>query len=421
MSLHNPEQIHATIAAAGSSLDALVAEYGTPFYLYDAAVIRGQYRAIEQALRDVGLWRRSHLHYAVKANDRLGILKILADLGAGADLVSVGEHHKACRAGIAPEHQVFSGVGKSRQELREALRNGIGQINVESLPEVRMIAECAAALGVVAKLAFRLNPDTRAGGHDHISTGAAEHKFGLSRTDAAAAIAEAQTHPNLEATGLAIHIGSEIVEAAPFATAFARINNFLSEVDFEPEVLDLGGGFAVDYDSGNRIFDLAAYACAVHSAFGERSAKLIFEPGRFLVAHSGILVFQTLLEKQAAHVRWVIGDMAMNDLLRPALYQARHRLSVLSECNGFPSPASIAGPVCESTDQLPDSYDLPPCPEGTLLALHDTGAYGSVMAMSYNARRLPPEILLDGTTIDILRRAINAEDLLDFEMPISIK
>ena len=415
MPLQNPEQINAALERAGTSLSALVAEYGTPFYLYDAEVIRGQYRAITQALASAGLEERCHVHYAVKANDRLGILRILAELGAGADLVSIGEHHKATRAGIAPQNQVFSGVGKSRGELTEALQNGIGQINVESLPEVRMIGECAASLGVIARLAFRLNPDTRAGGHANISTGAAEHKFGLSRTDAAAAIAEAHAHPNLEAVGLAVHIGSQITETAPFAAAFARINEFLTEIAFDPEVLDLGGGFAIDYETGNPIFDLAAYARTVQAAFSARKAKLFFEPGRFLVAHSGILVFQTLLEKQAADVRWVIGDMAMNDLLRPALYQAKHRLSVLSALSGDVSPASIAGPICESTDQLQGAYDLPPCPEGTVLALHDAGAYCSVMTMGYNARRLPPEIMLDGTQKTVLRRAITANDLLAFE------
>lgn len=417
-SLQNSSNIHATISKAGSSLSDLIAEYGTPFYLYDAAVIRGQYRAVEQALHDAGLGQRSHIHYAVKANDRLGILRLLADLGAGADLVSIGEHYKASRAGIAPEHQVFSGVGKSRAELMQALRGGIGQINVESLPEVRMIAECAQSLGVTARLAFRLNPDTRAGGHAHISTGAAEHKFGLARADAAQAIAEARQHPHLEAVGLAIHIGSQITETTPYTTAFARINDFLDEIGFEPEILDLGGGFAIDYETGTPLFDLHAYAHAVRAAFGMRKAKLFLELGRFLVAHSGILVFQTLLEKQAADVRWIIADMAMNDLMRPALYQAKHRLSVLSELAGESSPASIAGPICESTDRLPDSYNLPPCPEGTVLALHDTGAYGSVMAMSYNARRLPPEIMLDGTTVTTLRQAISAEDLLDFEVTV---
>lgn len=415
MSLQNSASIHAAIKRAHSSLNALVAEYGTPFYLYDASVIRGQYQALMSALDKAGLSERAHVHYAVKANDRLGVLHILAKLGAGADLVSIGEHYKASRAGIAAKNQVFSGVGKSRQELLEALKNGIGQINVESLPEVRMIAECAESLGVIARLAFRLNPDTRAGAHANISTGAAEHKFGLSPKDAATAIAEAESHPNLHAVGIAVHIGSQITAAKPFAAAFARINSFLDEIAFEPEVLDLGGGFAVDYATGNPIFDLEAYAQAVQAAFGARKAKLFFEPGRFLVANSGVLIFQTLLEKQAADVRWVIGDMAMNDLLRPALYQAKHRLSLLSDTKGAVSKASIAGPICESTDQLHGSYDLPFCPEGTLLALHDTGAYGSVMAMGYNSRRLPPEIMIDGENIHLLRRAITADDLLAFE------
>ncbi|NQY81621.1 MAG: diaminopimelate decarboxylase [Alphaproteobacteria bacterium] len=415
MSLQTAKKIHAAVAEAGSNVATLVAKYGTPFYLYSAEVIRQQYRTLRAALAAEGLAARTHIYYAVKANDRLGILRVLGMLGAGADLVSIGEHHRATRANIAPTKQVFSGVGKSRAELMEALQNKIGQINVESLPELHMIADCAQALGMVARVTVRLNPDTRAGGHAYISTGSAEHKFGLSPRSAAAAIAEAQASPHLEAVGVAIHIGSQIVDIAPFAAAFARVNSFLAEIGFDPNVIDLGGGFAIDYTAGEPIFNLADYAKTVKTAFGARRATLFLEPGRFLVAHAGVLVFQTLIEKQAAHIRWVIGDMAMNDLLRPALYQAQHRLSVLSTLKGEASTANIAGPVCESTDRLEGQYALPPCPEGTLLALHDVGAYGSVMSMAYNARRLPPEVLLDGTSVHTLRRAITAQDFLAFE------
>lgn len=411
MGLHNAEQIRATLQQAGTSPEDLVSQYGTPFYLYSAEKIRQQYRTITQAFETVGLQKRVRVHYAVKANDRLGILRIMRGLGAGVDLVSFGEHLRADRAGIAVQEQIFSGVGKTREELLGALQAGVGQINVESLPELRMIEQCARELGVQAPVAFRLNPDTRAGGHENISTGAAEHKFGLAFHDAAQGVALAKASAHLHPMGVAIHIGSQIVDVSLFSQAFGRVKRFLTATRFTPEVIDLGGGFAVNYETEEALFDFPAYAQAVQEAFGEYTANISLEPGRFLVAHAGVVIFQSLLEKQAADVRWLITDMGMNDMMRPALYQARHRLSVLSEVDGERQEYSIAGPVCESTDKLQGSYTLPEMAGGHLLALHDVGAYGSVMSMQYNARRLPPEILVDGNSVTLLRRAINTEDL----------
>ena len=417
MSLATASDIRDTLATADTDPETLVEQYGTPFYLYSADVLRQRYRRVVDALTRAGPGERSHIHFAVKANDRLGILRRLADLGAGADLVSIGEHHRACRAGIAPAAQVFSGVGKTRDEIRIALKAGVGLINIESRAEVVQIAACAAELDTVARVGFRLNPDTRAGGHAHISTGAAEHKFGLAPKDAAVALAEATDSPHLDPVAVAIHIGSQITDLDLYATAFDRLNRFLSDTGFDPDIIDLGGGFAVDYHDGGEIFDINGYADVVQRAFGSRRAKLYFEIGRSLVAPAGVLIFRSLLEKQAADQRWLITDLAMNDFLRPALYQAHHRLSLLDAPPGATSPASIAGPVCESTDKLADSVALPPCPEGTLLALHDVGAYGSVMAMAYNARRLPPELLNDAGSIHLLRRAVTVEDFLAFEDP----
>ena len=419
--LRNAHDIHAALRLAGSDAASLCQQYGSPVYLYDAATIRRQLTRLSAALDDAQLSTRCHIHYAIKANDRLGILQILQNSGTGADLVSIGELHRALRAGFSPDQLIYSGVGKTADDLRCALTHGIGQINVESLAEVHMLEHIATTMGVTIRVAFRLNPDTRAGGHEHISTGAAEHKFGFSPKEVTAAIALAQKSAVLNPVGIALHLGSQIHDVTAYAQAFERLNLFLNEtqaaLNFTPEILDLGGGLAIDYVEGQDIFDVDGYARCVKQAFGHRHAKLLLEPGRFLVGPSGILLMRTLLEKQAGIRRWVIVEMAMNDLMRPALYQAKHRLSLLSDHTGTPSPAWLGGPVCESTDTLGE-YNLPPCPTGSILALHDVGAYGSVMANNYNARHLPTELLLDNDQIHVLRRAITADDWMAFEKPL---
>ncbi len=385
---------------------------GTPVYCYSSAAITGAYRRFATALEgdDVAI------HYAIKANSNQAIIRLLAKLGAGADVVSEGELRRALAAGIPADRIVFSGIGKTRDELSFALKQGIAQINVESLPELELLSEVAQALGRRADLALRVNPDVDARTHAKISTGKKENKFGIDLAHAAGAYRRAATLPGLRPTGLAVHIGSQLTDLAPFEAAFRRLIDLATDLrreGFAVERLDLGGGLGVRYRSETppAIEDYAALARRLTHNLG---FQLSFEPGRALVANAGILLARVIYVKQGVTRRFIIQDAAMNDLIRPALYEAWHEIVPVREpLPGAPrEPADVVGPICESGDLLALARPLPPTAAGDLLAIMSAGAYGAVMSSGYNTRLLVPEVLVHNDEFAVVRPRPSYEDVL---------
>jgi diaminopimelate decarboxylase len=386
-------------------LNRIADAVGTPTWVYSSASIRTRYRALRDALNEAGL--HAEPHYAVKANDHLAILGLLAREGAGADVVSEGELLRARRAGIPAERIVFSGVGKSARDLRLALAEGIGQINVESAEELEVISALATSLGRDARVALRVNPDVDAGTHDKISTGRAHDKFGIPYTDAAALYARAAALPGIRAVGLATHIGSQITELAPFRDAYARIADLVRDLraaGHRVETVDCGGGLGIPYRN-QPVPSPTGLAAVIKAAFHNLDVQLALEPGRWLVGPAGVLLCSVVLVKQAPVTRFVVLDAAMNDLVRPAMYDAWHGIVPVSAVDGpgALSPADVVGPVCESSDTFARSRMLPPLAPGARMAILDAGAYGRVMSSAYNARPLAAEVLVDGARWWVIR------------------
>ena len=389
----------------------VAAAVGTPFYLYSAGAFRERYREFAAAFAATG----AMVCYAVKANSNQAVLRVFAGLGAGADVVSEGELRRALVAGIPAQRIVFSGVGKSRGELAVALDADIHQINVESVPELHLLSELAVARGQTARIAIRVNPDVDVGTHSDISTGRKDDKFGIAHGEAVAAYRLAADLPGIEPVGLAVHIGSQIVKLGPSRAAFERIATLvvaLRRAGLAVRQVDLGGGLTVPY--GDEVPAIPAqYAQLVYEIFGSLDVALAFEPGRFLVAAGGVLVASVLYVKEGGR-RIVVVDAAMNDLVRPAMYKAEHRILPVREAAvGVPmTPADVVGPVCETTDTFTRSRDLPPLAQGDLTAFMTAGAYGAVMSSTYNTRPLVPEVLVDGDRFAIVRARPSYEDLL---------
>ena len=404
---------HGVLYAEDVPVSKVAEAVGTPFYLYSAASFRGQYRSLADALAPLD----PLICYAVKANSNLAVLRVFAGLGAGADVVSEGELRRALAAGIPAERIVFSGVGKTRAELAYAVAAGIHQINVESVPELRRLSSVAAASGKTARVAIRVNPDVDAGSHDGISTGRKGDKFGIPREDAVAAYRLAADLPGIEPVGLAVHIGSKIEELGPSRLAFERLAELVRELRAEGLAVqraDLGGGLTVPYEDGDPAVSPAEYAQAVGDVFGKLDLALAFEPGRFLVGAGGVLVAAVEYVKEGPGHPVVVVDAAMNDLIRPALYEAFHDIVPVREPgrNASPSPADVVGPVCESTDTFAKARGLPPLGEGDLVAFKTAGAYGAVMASTYNTRPLVPEVLVSGDRFDVIRARPSHEAML---------
>ncbi len=381
-------------------LAAIADALGTPTWVYGAGTLRARYRRLAAALLGKPPIAGAHIHYAVKANDHLAVLRVLGGLGAGADVVSEGEFLRARVAGIAAADIVFSGVGKTADALRRALGEGVAQINVESAAELDMLSAIAAGMGAVARVALRINPDVDAGTHAKITTGLAENKFGIPCDDAVALYARAAALPGIEPVGLALHIGSQILALAPYRAAYARAAALVRALRGEGLAvtrLDCGGGLGIGYGDEPGISP-DAFAGALRAAFGGLDLALIVEPGRWLVGPAGVLLASVILTKQAGGRRFVVLDAAMNDLLRPALYQAWHGIVPLAAADaaGPAAPADIVGPVCESGDTFARNRMLPPLEPGARVALLDAGAYGAVMSSTYNARPLAAMALVDG-------------------------
>lgn len=391
----------------------VAAAVGTPFYLYSAAGFAAHYRAFADALAALD----PLVCYAVKANSNLAVLRLFARLGAGADIVSEGELRRALAAGIPPQRIVFSGVGKTRAELDCALAADIHQINIESVPELRRLSEAATALGRTARVAIRVNPDVDAHTDSKITTGRKEDKFGIAYDEAAAAYRLAAQLPGVEPVGLAVHIGSQIVALGPSRNAFRRLADLVAALRGEGlpvRSLDLGGGLTVPYNN-EPVASPEDYAGLVRDVFGRLDLRLAFEPGRFLVASSGLLVTGVVYVKEGAGGRIVVVDAAMNDLIRPALYDtAWHGIVpvALPDAAAPLTPADVVGPICETTDTFARGRLLPPLAEGALVAFANAGAYGAAMSSTYNSRLLVPEVLVSGDRFSVVRARPTYEEML---------
>ena len=405
------DELHAEEMAVSRIATAV----GTPFYLYSTAAFTAQYRRFAEAFSR----EKPLICYAVKANSNLAVLRLFAGLGSGADVVSEGELRRALAAGMPPQKIIFSGVGKTRAELEAALDAEIHQINVESVPELRRLSEVASAQGRVAAVAIRVNPDVDAHTHAKLSTGMKENKFGIDLGEAAAAYSLARELPGIEPVGLAVHIGSQLVDLEPYRRAFARVAGLVQELrakGLPVTRIDLGGGLGIRYRAEHAP-EPDSYARLVREIFGPTGLAIAFEPGRMLAGPAGLLVARVIYVKQGAAKRFVIVDGAMNDLIRPALYDAWHDIVPLSlpSPDVSRSPADVVGPVCEPGDTFAVDRDLPPIAEGDLVAFTAAGAYGAVMSSTYNSRPLVPEVLVAGTRFDVIRARPSYDDMLSLD------
>jgi diaminopimelate decarboxylase len=406
------------LMCAGSDLTALAEEFGTPLYVYSAEAIAERVAMLAREFAPL----EHTVCYAVKANASLAILKLLAGLGCGFDIVSGGELARVERA--APEavgRVVFSGVGKQAWEMDAALLTGILLFNVEGEAELEVLSARAVALGRTARIALRVNPDVFAQTHPYISTGLSAHKFGIGIERARAVYARAAVLPGIEPAGVSVHIGSQIREVAPFAQALERVAALVGELradGLDIRYVDAGGGFGIEY--GTAAFDPAArvaeYAAAIAGVMGGLGAHLLLEPGRFLVAQAGALLTRVLYTKQNGAKRFVIVDAAMNDLIRPALYQAHHEIVPVVMTERALETADIVGPVCESGDFFARERLLPKLEAGDLAALLDAGAYGMSLASNYNSRGRAAEVMVEGGVARLVRRRETVEEMLGTEI-----
>ena len=397
-------------------LATVAAAVGTPAYVYSTATLERHYKVYRAALGAHPELGEPLIAYAVKANSNLSVLRTLGSLGAGADTVSEGEIRRALAADIGPERIVFSGVGKTAGEIAFAIRAGVRQINVESEPELALVSHLAAEAGVRPAVALRVNPDVGAGGHAKISTGDAASKFGVSLSVAEAMYARACEDPAVRAVGLACHIGSQITNLGPLEDAFARMRELVQRLrasGLAVERLDLGGGLGVPYFNQPDPPAPDAFAAMAAKVVGGLDVELAFEPGRVLAANAGVLLAKVIhVNVRPDGRRFLVLDAAMNDLLRPAMYDAWHDLRPVRPRPGATEPHDVVGPVCESGDTFARDRDLPPLAAGDLVAFFTAGAYGAVMASEYNSRPLVPEVLVRGADFAIVRARPSYEAML---------
>jgi diaminopimelate decarboxylase len=403
--------------AEAVNLASLAQEVGTPFYCYSTATLERHYRVFAGAFSDVP----SLVCYAVKANSNQAVIATLARLGAGADVVSGGELMRALAAGVPPDKIMFSGIGKTAAELAMALDENILCVNVESEPELELLSAIATGKGRTANVSVRVNPDVDAKTHAKIATGRAENKFGIPISRAREVYAQAAKLPGLRVVGVDMHIGSQIVELSPFDDAFALLSDFVRVLRGDGHVIshvDLGGGLGIPYREDNEPPpDPEAYAAVVKRATRGLDCKLIFEPGRLIVGNAGILVTRVLYLKRGEAKTFVIVDAAMNDLVRPTLYDAHHDILPVSEHapNTPRIRSDIVGPVCESGDFLALGREMAAPKPGDLLAVMTAGAYGAVQAGTYNTRPLIPEVLVRDKEWALVRPRLEADQLIGLD------
>lgn len=398
--------------AENVALTAIAKQFGTPTYVYSRAHIEAQYRSYTDGLQGV-----EHLVcFAVKANSNIAVLNILARLGAGFDIVSMGELERVLAAGGLPERVVFSGVGKTREEMQRALEVGVHCFNVESVDELDRLQDVAAQMGVIAPVSLRVNPDVDAGTHPYISTGLKDNKFGIDINIAESVYQHAATLSNIKIKGVDCHIGSQLTTLEPFLDALDRVLvlvDRLAEHGIAIHHLDLGGGLGVRYQNEQPPC-AGDYMAAVRERIAGRDLALVFEPGRYIVANAGVLLMQVEYLKHTEHKDFAIVDAAMNDMLRPALYQAWMDVQAVQPRTGATRCYDIVGPVCETGDFLAKERDLA-LAEGDLLALCSAGAYGFVMSSNYNSRGRAAEVVVDGEHAYLVRRRETIEELYAHE------
>jgi len=397
------------------SVAKIARQVGTPFYAYSYQALIDHFDRYDEAFANV-----PHvICFAMKANSNLAVIRTFAALGAGADVVSDGELARALMAGIPANRIVYSGVGKTREEMAAGIDAGILQFNVESLPELTALSEVAAAKNADVKIAIRINPDVDAATHEKIATGRKADKFGINIEHAPHAFAQAAALPGLTPVSVAVHIGSQVTDIAPFRTAFAHVAELTRQLRADGIAisrLDLGGGLGIAYGD-ETVPTPAEYAAMVAETVGDLDCDLIFEPGRFLTGHAGVLLTRIIFVKHSGERRFVIVDGAMNDLIRPALYGAAHAIQPVREpaSDAALGEADIVGPVCETGDTFATACALTNIPAGEFLVIRDTGAYGAVMASGYNSRPLVPEVLVNGGDYAVVRPRETLQQQLDRE------
>tara|TARA_R110002073_G_scaffold1471_10_gene10195 strand:- start:3830 stop:5095 length:1266 start_codon:yes stop_codon:yes gene_type:complete len=408
--LYRNGQLH----AEDVNLATIVDSVGTPFYCYSAATLTRHYTLFREALDPLP----NLICYAVKSNSNLAVLKLLGDLGAGMDVVSIGEYLRARAAGVPGARIVFSGVGKTRDEMRAALEGGIRQFNVESDPEMEALSQVAESMGVRAPITLRVNPDVDARTHEKISTGRKEDKFGVPISRAREIYARAARLPGLKVIGVDMHIGSQLTDLAPFESAYLKMADLVRALRQDGHVierLDLGGGLGIPYTRANDAPPLPMdYGAMVKRVLGDLDCEIEIEPGRLISGNAGVLVTEVIYRKQAEEREFLIVDAAMNDLVRPAMYGAHHDIEPLIEPPaGAPmAPVDIVGPICESGDTFAKQRALPFVAAGERIAFRSAGAYGAVMSSEYNSRPLVPEVLVSGDHFAVIRPRPSYEQML---------
>ncbi len=393
----------------------IAAEVGTPFYLYSTATLLRHYQLFDDALA----WGPHLVCYAMKAASNQAILKTLAAAGAGMDVVSGGEYARARAAGVPGDKIVFAGVGKTRDEIRQALEGGIRQFNVESEPEMRAISEVAVSLGVEAPITIRVNPDVDAKTHEKIATGKSENKFGIPIARAREVYAEAAALPGLKIVGIDVHIGSQLTDLAPFEAAYkkvAELTSVLRADGHEITRLDMGGGLGIPYTRSNEAPPLPTdYGALIQRTVGHLGCEIEIEPGRLITGNAGILVAGVIYVKSGEDRDFLILDAGMNDLIRPAMYAAWHDIVPVIEppAGAEHTTYDVVGPVCESGDTFAKGRALVPLSEGDLVAFRSAGAYGAVMSSEYNTRPLVPEVLVDGDHFAVIRARPSFDEIIN--------
>lgn len=415
--MHHFSYIDGTLHAERVDLKKIASEVQTPFYCYSAATLTRHFEVFANAFSDID----ALVCFAMKANSNQAVLRTLAKLGAGMDIVSEGELLRAKAAGVPGDRITFSGVGKTEGEIALALDYGIFCFNVESEPELETISRIAQSKGTHAHVSLRVNPDVDAKTHKKISTGKAENKFGVPISRAREVYARARKLGGVTPTGVDMHIGSQITDLKPFDDAFTLLAEFVGQLradGFDIHHLDIGGGLGIPYRSNEDadVYSPVKYAEIVKRRLGGLGCKLVLEPGRLLVGNAGVLVCKVLYVKQGENRRFVIVDAAMNDLIRPTLYDAHHEIQPVVEETGAPSwIADVVGPVCETGDYLAIGREMPECKPGDYLAVMSAGAYGAVQASTYNSRLLVPEVLVNGRDWAVVRPRTTYESLIELD------
>ena len=398
-------------------LELIADEVGTPVYVYSAATLRRHARVLREAL---GGLDDPLIAYAVKANPNPAVLAVLAREGLGADIVSIGEYRAARTAGIRPETILFSGVGKTADEMAEALSGGLLQFNLESVEEAHTLSIVASAMGMQAPVALRINPDVEAGTHAKITTGKADNKFGIAASDAIAAFRILRDLPGLKVTGVTVHIGSQLTSLAPLEEAFARLGDLLRALrseGFDLEIADLGGGLGVPYGPGQPEPPTPeAYGEMVKRVTKDWNIRLAFEPGRLISGNAGVLLTRVVRVKPGEAHPWLIVDAAMNDLMRPALYDAYHHVEAVRPTKARMT-AHVVGPVCESGDTFAMAREMDEVSEGDLIVFRTAGAYGAAMSSGYNSRPLTPEVMVDGERWALVRQRLDLASAASLPLP----